>query len=79
MLSRQKLAITGFVVAVGLVILGLWGIGSPQPHLKDIAAIFGGGFVAALAVVRFLKNWRAPPEIPADSAPAAAPTPKSKS
>lgn len=79
MLSRQKLAITGFVVAAALVILGRWGMTSLPPRVQDVAAIFGGGFVAALAVLRFLKNWRAPPASPADSAPAAAPTPKSKS
>lgn len=78
MLSRQKLAITGFVVAAALVVLGRWGLTTPSPRVRDLAAIFGGGFVAALSTVRFLKIWRAPPTSPAGSA-AVAPPPKSKS
>lgn len=72
MLSRQKLAILGFAVAAGLVVLGRWGMSEPAPRWKDLAAIFGGGFVAALASVRFVKNWSsatAPPAAESSSVP----------
>ena len=77
MLSRQKLALFGLAVAAGLVILGRWGMTALPPRVQDVAAVFGGGFVAGLAVVRFLKNWRDRDAKPATD-PGAAP-PKSKS
>jgi hypothetical protein len=77
MLSRQKLALFGLAVAAGLVALGRWGMTTVPLREQDVAAVFGGGFVAGLAVVRFLKNWREVAPKPAAD-PGAAP-PKSKS
>jgi hypothetical protein len=75
MLSNQKFALLLFVAAAGLTVLGRWGVSGPTLRERDVFAIFGGGFLAGLAVVRFIAQWRKP-------APAAAPTaapPKSKS
>lgn len=69
MLSKQKFAVTLLVVAVGLTALGRWGIGTPPLRERDVLAIFGGGFFAALAVVRFIAQLRNPP--PATVTPAA--------
>jgi len=78
MLSRQKLALFGLAVAAGLVVLGRWGMSDPAPRVKDLAAVFGGGFVAGLSVVRFVQIWRKPATSPEPAAAPATPT-KSKS
>jgi hypothetical protein len=79
MLSRQKLALFGLVVAAGLVILGRWGMTTMPLRERDVAAVFGGGFVAGLSVVRFFLNWREKPAKPAAAVGDAAVPPKSKS
>ena len=78
MLSRQKLALFGIAVAAGLVILGRWGMSAPAPRVQDLAAIFGGGFVAGLSAVRFVQNWRSASKSPEPAAEPATP-PKTKS
>jgi hypothetical protein len=70
MLSKQKFAVTLLVVAVGLTALGRWGIGTLPLRERDVLAIFGGGFFAALAVVRFIAQLRNTPP-PATATPAA--------
>jgi len=74
--SKQKLALTGFAAAAGLVALGRWGLPfDPKVREQDVLAVFAGGFVAGLAFVRFVRVWRAPPS---EAAAASAAPPKTK-
>jgi hypothetical protein len=77
MLSNQKLALLGFAVAAALVVLGRWGVSHPGIRERDVAAIFAGGVVAGLAVVRFITQWRDATRKPPPNDPAALPA-KSK-
>lgn len=86
-LSNQKLAITGFVVAIACATLGRYGLSGPRVLERDVLMVFAGGIVAGLALVRFFKQWGAapaapsapPPAVPAPLPPPSPPAPKSKS
>jgi Mg2+ and Co2+ transporter CorA len=80
--SNQKLAIAGFVVAAGCVILGRWGLSTTPVRERDVLMVFAGGLLAGLALVRFFRQRGTAPCAPPPAEvvpPPPPPAPKTKS